>query len=255
MHYLTAANTDVGIRKKVNQDAFCLKIAETEIGEVLMAVLCDGLGGLSKGELASKTVIEGFSEWFDNRLPVLIQNNFDLVGVGQSWNTLMKEKNDKIFKYGVEHGIQLGTTVVAMLMIDGKAIICNVGDSRCYSIRSEFKQLTRDHTVVEKEVSENKITREQAENDPRSSTLTQCIGTSAAVKPDFFRIVTESDMGFLLCSDGFRHKVSEKEMLGVMQPKILFDESTMRIALLDLTELNKERGETDNITTILIKIM
>ena len=62
-------------------------------------------------------------------------------------------------------------------------------------------------------------------------------------------------MGFLLCSDGFRHKVSEQEIQGVLQPNLLLDESTMKTTLIDLTDLNKQRGETDNITSIFIKVI
>lgn len=255
MHYLTSVHSDVGTTKQVNQDSLCLKIAQTSIGDVLMAVVCDGMGGLKKGELASKTIVEALANWFDNRLPVLIQNGLDLVAVGQSWNTLIKEFNLKIFNYSKQSDIELGTTLVGILMVDNKAIICNVGDSRCYSIRKSIKQLSRDHTQIEKLIREKQITREEAVNDPRSSMLTQCIGVSPNVNPDFFQIVTEEGMGFLLCSDGFRHKVSEEEIKGVLQPNILFDETTMKTTLIDLTELNKQRGETDNITSVFIKVV
>lgn len=255
MHYLTSVHSDIGTTKKINQDSLCLKIAQTSIGDVLMGVLCDGLGGLQKGELASKTVVEAFSYWFDNRLPVLIQNDFNLVSVGQSWNTLIKETNERIYNFGVKNGIELGSTVVAILMVDGKAIICNVGDSRCYSIRRSIKQLSRDHTIAERKVTEKQLTKEEAEKDPGNCVLTQSIGTSETVNPDFFTIVIEEGMGILLCSDGFRHKVIPDEIYGVLQPQILFDESTMKTSLIDLTELNKQRGETDNITSIIVKII
>lgn len=255
MHYLTSVHSDIGTTKNVNQDSLCLKIAETSIGDVLMAVVCDGMGGLKKGELASKTIVEAFANWFDNRLPVLIQNDLDLVAVGQSWNTLVREHNLKIYNYAKNANLEMGTTLVAILMVDNKAIICNIGDSRCYSIRKTIKQLSRDHTQIEKLIRENQISREDAMNDPRSSMLTQCIGVSPNVNPDFFQIVTEEGMGFLLCSDGFRHKIKEEEIKGILQPSILFDESSMKTTLIDLTDLNKQRGETDNITSVFIKII
>lgn len=70
MHFIGTAITDVGISKKSNQDSVCVKIAETKkYGQVAMVVLCDGMGGLEKGELASATVIKAFSNWFENELP------------------------------------------------------------------------------------------------------------------------------------------------------------------------------------------
>ena len=61
MNFLTAAHTDVGIRKKTNQDSLMVRVADTEYGQVCMAVMCDGMGGLSKGELASATLSRLFS--------------------------------------------------------------------------------------------------------------------------------------------------------------------------------------------------
>ena len=58
--YITAYGTDIGTKKKVNQDSLCVKIAVVKDKTVCMAVLCDGMGGLSKGELASATVVQGF---------------------------------------------------------------------------------------------------------------------------------------------------------------------------------------------------
>ena len=76
--YITAYGTDIGTKKKVNQDSLCVKIAVVKDKTVCMAVLCDGMGGLSKGELASATVVQGFSDWFMKTLP------FDKRTVGKS---------------------------------------------------------------------------------------------------------------------------------------------------------------------------
>ncbi len=64
MRYKAAYHTDVGIRKKTNQDSLAIKIADTPYGMAAFAVICDGMGGLAKGEVASKEVICAFSDWF-----------------------------------------------------------------------------------------------------------------------------------------------------------------------------------------------
>ena len=69
MRYTVVAETDIGIRKNINQDSVLVKHAETELGEILLAVVCDGMGGLDKGELASATVIRSFATWFEQELP------------------------------------------------------------------------------------------------------------------------------------------------------------------------------------------
>ena len=72
MNYSIALHTDVGIRKETNQDSMCVKQAETEKGQILLAIICDGMGGLEKGEVASATVINAFSAWFEEELPIIL---------------------------------------------------------------------------------------------------------------------------------------------------------------------------------------
>ena len=72
MNYLTAVHTDVGIRKKTNQDSALVMEATTDKGNVLLTVVCDGMGGLAKGEVASAAVIDSFSKWFENDLTKLV---------------------------------------------------------------------------------------------------------------------------------------------------------------------------------------
>ena len=74
MHYLATADTDIGIVKQTNQDSVLIKHGEAKVGEILLAVICDGMGGLEKGELASATVIRAFSKWFDEELPFELEN-------------------------------------------------------------------------------------------------------------------------------------------------------------------------------------
>ena len=69
IHYLAAAQTDIGLVKQVNQDRLTVKVIDTELGEVALAVICDGMGGLAKGELASAIVVRAFEKWFWEELP------------------------------------------------------------------------------------------------------------------------------------------------------------------------------------------
>lgn len=69
MHFVATADTDIGIAKNTNQDSMLIKQGMVDDTEVLLAAICDGMGGLSKGELASATVIRAFAKWFDEELP------------------------------------------------------------------------------------------------------------------------------------------------------------------------------------------
>ncbi|MGN0394291.1 MAG: PP2C family protein-serine/threonine phosphatase, partial [Coprococcus sp.] len=120
-------------------------------------------------------------------------------------------------------------------------------------INSELKQLTKDQTFVAREVAAGRMTEEQAEVDSRRSVLLQCIGASPVVEPDFIYGDIAKDATYMLCSDGFRHKITKEEMVEKLGPDAAVDESAMKYGCQFLTELVKYRRETDNITVLLIK--
>lgn len=139
MRYMGSAVTDTGIIKKTNQDSVCLKIADTkEHGQIAMGVICDGMGGLEKGELASATVIRTFEEWFDKQLPWKIRE-YTWEGLAADWERMLKASNQRILNYGKRLQITLGTTVSAILIIEEKYMIAHVGDSRIYKIKESVE--------------------------------------------------------------------------------------------------------------------
>lgn len=255
MNILTAVCTDIGIKKDTNQDSLCIKVAETDIGKVVMAVICDGMGGLAKGEIASASVVEAFSRWFDSELPAQLQK-YKLDSIRLRWEDIIQDMNVRIAEYGKSIGIQLGTTLSVLLLIDDKvSLIGHVGDSRVYEIDDNgAKVLTIDQTVVANEVRLGRMTQEQAAVDPRRSVLLQCIGASRTVVPDYFVGSPTRGKVYMLCSDGFRHVVTLEEIARMFAPCNLTDEADMEERITTLIEENKKRGETDNITAMLLKL-
>lgn len=255
MDFLTAYHTDVGIKKATNEDSLCLKLADTSLGRVAFAVVCDGMGGLSKGEVASASVIKAFSEWFDNELPGLLAKR-DYDGIRTSWGDIVKEQNSKIAQYGQQNGCTLGTTLTALLVIDNEIfMICHVGDCRVYHIKNEGLQvLTNDHSVVGQEVRRGILTPEQAESDPRRNILLQCIGASRRVEAEFFAGKPNPNEVFMLCSDGFRHKLSVQEIFNEISPAKLPNEPVIAKKAKEMTEVCKQRGEADNISVLILKL-
>ncbi len=86
MRYLSAFYTDIGTQKKSNQDSLLIQEANTATGTTLLAVLCDGLGGLQKGEIASAEMIKAFSAWFQYQYPILLNQRFTADGLRESWS-------------------------------------------------------------------------------------------------------------------------------------------------------------------------
>ena len=254
MHFVATADTDIGITKNTNQDSVLVKHASYDGGEVLLAVICDGMGGLSNGELASATVIREFANWFDEDLPFELEN-VDLQVIGGKWSLMLKDLNVRILEASKSYcrpGDGMGTTFTGILFINYQYVIAHVGDTRIYHIGSSMKQLTTDQTFVAREISRGTMTLEQAMSDKRRNMLLQCIGASDAVEPQILTGNTEKG-AYMLCSDGFRHETTDEEMYESLNPINLMNKDAMHNNVKYLIEQVKSRQEKDNISVVLIK--
>ena len=255
MSFLATVHTDAGIGKENNQDSALQIEARTDFGDVMLSVVCDGMGGLDKGEVASATVIEAFGEWFEKELPKLIHlEDVERMIFGE-WEELILDCNQKISAYADELRIKMGTTLNAILFLRGRYYIANVGDSRAYLLRDGLYQLTKDQTLVQREVDMGRLTAEKAAVSPRRNILLQCVGASPIVTPDYYSGSFAAGQVFMQCSDGFRHVVTGEEIYRYLNTQELTDERKMADNAVYLTELNKNRQEKDNITVLLVKVV
>ncbi len=255
MDFAISGVTDIGIKKTTNQDSLFMCKFQTSFGEAVFSVLCDGMGGLEKGEAASASVITAFEKWPQENISFAVDNNGGINNdfVRSQWNDLIFSLNEKIRLFGRKNGVSLGTTITAIIISQKNYLIVNVGDTRDYAVTDSLYLLTKDQTLVAKEVEEGKLTEEQAENDPRRSILLQCVGASEKVYPEFFFGDVYPDEVFVLCTDGFRHEITAEEILNAFSPAVLCDEETMYSNSTYLIETNKARMERDNITVALIR--
>lgn len=253
MNFIISATTDIGLTKSTNQDSYNVRVFSTKQGKVVLAVLCDGMGGLSKGEVASASLVNAFCKWADNRLPILCENEITDADIRSDWVGIATEYNEKIGAYGASCGISMGTTVTAMLLTEKRYYIMNVGDTRAYEIADAITVLTKDQTVVAREVELGNITLEEAEHDSRRSVLLQCVGASDEVYPDMFFGNTKLNAVYMLCSDGFRHEITEGEIYQYLNPNVMVDADGMKQNMDALIDLNKQRQERDNISVVSIR--
>lgn len=254
MDFYISAYTDIGIRKKVNQDSVVLLKARTKTGRAVLAVLCDGMGGLLHGEIASATVVNAFSRWFSDRFAVLSQKEIRQDDIRDDWTAVVRRCNEAIKLYGDNGGFKVGTTAVALLIADGRYYLMNIGDSRCYVINDSVTQLSRDHSYVEEQVRLGAMTREQAKRSPVKNVLTRCIGVAQSAKPEFFFGEITAPCVYILCSDGLCHKAEDEELQDYLFGGVLADPTVMGERERELTELVKQRGESDNITVAAVVV-
>lgn len=253
MKYFGSASTDIGIVKSTNQDSVCIKIADFEDkGQVAMTVICDGMGGLAKGELASATVIRRFSDWFEKELPRMIRS-YTKEKISAEWVRIIREQNQKILTYGKKAEVNLGTTLSVILIIDNNYIIAHVGDSRVYEISDGVKQLTEDQTFINREIKAGRMTPEEAAVNPKRNMLLQCVGASREVNPEIMYGTVRPNTVFMLCSDGFRHVLTDAEIFENFNPANINSIETMKQNSDYLIDVVKKRNERDNITVALLK--
>ena len=244
--------TDAGTVRRINQDATMIKVANTrQYGRISFACVCDGMGGLPKGEVASCKAVRALENWFVEELP-LMQN----LSETELWKTaetslrrLITRTGGEIRRYGKHRGIRLGTTIAAFLQIGRKYMTLNIGDSRIYLIESgSVTALTKDQSVTQEKLDRGLISGEDAQKDPDRNVLLQCVGVKADITPDVTYGKLRKNATVLACSDGFWRTLKEEEMHDKLCPQMCVTAEDMLEECRKLADLAWERKEEDNIS-------
>lgn len=249
MFYDPVLWTDQGNQRKINQDSVLVKMADTDHGQVALAVICDGCGGLSRGELASKQVVKHFDQWFEKRLPGLLYGDCAGGRLQGEMEKVLNDENEALMRYSRTGGFRTGTTATVLLLYRSDYYLVHIGDSRCYHIRGQMvKLMTQDDTVAAVKLEQGLLTQEEARNSRESHILTQCIGVSK--DPEFHYSSGQAFDGdsFLLCTDGFWHQIRQEELALVAAA------SDPQDALVCAVRELRGRQETDNITAVLVRV-
>lgn len=228
-------------------------------GYTALVAVCDGVGGLAAGEVASASVVHWLTEWFEQTYSSWLRGHPDaesqevFAWVHDSWATGINQLNDAISRYGKELGNKLGTTVTATLFYGSDYYICHVGDCRVYRFRDgEIEQITEDQTWVAREVARGTITPEQARNHPQRSVILQSVGTQSEVYPVYLDGSWLENDVYMTCCDGFRNELFDDELQKTFAPMHGSSEKMMALEAKRLGELAMRRGERDNVTAVVL---
>ena len=233
-----AGRTDVGQVRTTNEDAFGYCVEDG------VFALCDGMGGAAAGEVASRIAVDTLIERLcaessqENRRKVLQE--------------AIADANERVHSRA-ENDITLrgmGTTLVALAIGGGHALIGHVGDSRCYLFRAgELIRKTLDHSLVDEQVRLGQLTQNEAEHSPLRNVITRAIGTQISVAADIGELDLNPGDILLLCSDGLTREVPDDRIAALLAEQGGLDELCAR-----LIDAAKTAGGHDNITCILVKI-
>ena len=237
--------TDTGNVREQNQDFYRIdRISE----EMLLTVVCDGMGGAKSGNVASRLACEVFSE------EVLRSVSADMTPeeIERMLRSALTLANISVYEHSQlsEDYTGMGTTLVSALVLRDTVFVLNVGDSRAYHINADgVRCVTVDHSVVEMMVQRGELTPEQAKSHPSKNLITRAVGPSAQVFADVFRVKAEEGDCLLLCTDGLSNQMDDQEILFEVAHGTRKDDCCNR-----LLQIAKNRGAPDNVTSILIAL-
>lgn len=255
MRFLYACQTDKGAVRPSNQDSLIIKTINYGAGKALLAAVCDGVGGLKQGGLASRRAAELLGVWADFELPRILEQQQPEEVLRYRLRQQLQDINKEIYYSGCRSGISSGTTLTALLLWDYQYLIGHAGDSRIYAIDSNVRQLTSDDSWIAQEVAAGRMTGEEAKNHTGRNMILKCIGAKEEVTPQIKEGRISGNTVFLLCTDGFWHYIEEEEWLKYFAPVSTVRENILGENLFYLTEQVKQRGESDNITAIAIRVL
>lgn len=238
------AKSDVGRARELNEDSFY--ITEDQFSKNQIFILADGMGGCNAGDVASKLATTCAKNYIENNFentPKDKENLIKLVASSLEYaNMVVYEKSleNKEFQ-------GMGTTLEVCLIYNNRAYIGHIGDSRIYRIRKDFmRQLTEDHSYVEKLVKEGTITKEEAEHHPKKNMLMKALGCNAYVEPDLLIKGFQKGDTLIICSDGLTNMVGKEDIYNIVR-------ENFELAPKELIDLANQNGGLDNITIITIK--
>lgn len=236
--------TDKGKVRSANQDAY--RLYRSPDGEYVLAVLCDGMGGVHGGEIASKIAAETFMEY-----AVDILRREPAVDAAQLLREAAAYANLKVYDraFRDESCQGMGTTLVAALVRPSNAAVVNIGDSRGYWLADgQLQQVTRDHSFVQNMIDRGLLTEEEARSHPRKNVIMRAVGLERTVRSDIFRLDIRDGDALLLCSDGLSNLVGAEEMESLLL-SCPDDETLCR----ELLSVALERGAPDNVTLVIVR--
>ena len=241
----TWAMTDVGLVRRDNQDAYGIDVNPST--QQAICVVCDGMGGMQGGALASRIAVDTFLARVKGALlPEMQPEEIQALSAAAAAdaNAAIREAVEENTAYR-----GMGTTLVAAVSYREGVVVTNVGDSRAYHITAAgIRRISKDHSLVETLVDRGDITAEEARTHPKRNYITRALGPEPVALCDGYIVPMARGDFILLCTDGLVSTVTDQEM----HAEISRGENRER-CLNRLLEISKRNGAADNVTAVLLQ--
>ena len=192
MNYIYGAFSDIGISRPNNEDRFFAGKCSTDI-PIFIGIVCDGIGGLKNGEVASESITESVKEWTLN-----LNRNNTFEQVTMAFLEHIYAVNEKICRQSKVNSIETGSTMSAVIVSENNFMAANVGDSRVYHVMKNIEQVTEDDVLPS--------------DKTKRGALRQCIGFNEKFFINTYYGRIDKKESLLVCSDGFYKQMDHKRI-------------------------------------------
>jgi protein phosphatase len=241
--------TDIGRRRTVNEDALLV------LPKHGLFAVCDGVGGRSSGEVASRLAVAGIEGYFRDN-PVAEAEGYEGEQRHEWFRTYfhrcLQRINMDILGLSARDPSKEGmaTTAVIGYLDNDMLYVTNIGDSRAYLIRTgALMQVTQDHSYVNSLVNQGTISRAEARIHPQKNVITRALGVGESAECDFYWLAAEKGDRLLLSTDGMHGELMDEEILAYCS-----EGNDLNAICRLLVKAANDRGGGDNITVVLVAV-
>jgi len=243
--------TDPGMVRSNNEDSIASDAARG------LVVLADGMGGYNAGEIASgmaTTVITTeLQQLLERQQPYAVDESTGKPLAIRILRDQIAKANTSIYQASQSQPQYsgMGTTLVAALFYDNRMAVAHVGDSRLYRQRGgEFKQITKDHSLLQEQIDAGMITPEQAKLSANKNLVTRALGIDLSVEVEIHEYEVMAGDIYLLCSDGLCDMVSDEDTGAALQML----GANLQLCAHQLVQMANDNGGRDNVSVILVRV-
>ena len=227
-------------------------------GEAGLAVLADGMGGYSAGEVASGIAVNVISQGMLQELNSGRELSKVDIASGLTHAALLLQQQIALANKGIYEAAQqrpecagMGTTLVATVFFQNRVSIGHIGDSRCYRLRADrFEQLTHDHSLLQEQIDSGMLTQEQAKYSLNKNLVTRALGIEAVVPADIAEYRVEAEDVYVLCSDGLTDMVDAD----VVREIVAARRRDLAEAAAELIDVANQNGGRDNVSVVVVRV-
>jgi serine/threonine protein phosphatase PrpC len=247
-----ASSTDPGMVRSHNEDSIAADVANG------LVVLADGMGGYNAGEVASgmatTVIITEMQQVLAKAQPYEIDPKTNKQIAARLVHDQVLKANTSIYQAAQSQPqyAGMGTTLVVCLFYDDRVLVAHLGDSRVYLARDgQFKQVTRDHSLLQEQIDSGLISPEQAKHAQHKNLVTRALGIDPSVEPEIHEYPVKPGDIFLLCSDGLCDMVEDEDIGMAVQTL----GGNLPLAAQQLVQMANDNGGRDNVSVILVRVL